>query len=167
VTLTPHDLQIHADPDLWWRAPRTVVGQGVLQVLLSEREAAILGALVMAGGSPVSREVLASLIDPDNPRAVDYVVRRIRAKVEPNPLDPVVVQSVQGIGYRIATVGGSDLVRHRTPHVGVAKVPGNLSRLTHSDPELAGTSGSLGHLWVCRLTVFLEHPYRWASLFHV
>ncbi len=107
MTPTPHDMQIHADPDLWWRAPRTVVGQGGLQVLLSEREARILGALVMAVGSPVSREVLASLINPDNPRAVDYAVRRIRTKVEPNPLDPVVIQSVQGIGYRIATVGGS------------------------------------------------------------
>ena len=44
---------------------------------------------------------LAGTSDGVSERAVDVLVNRLRRKIERNPADPLFVQTVRGIGYRL------------------------------------------------------------------
>lgn len=73
-------------------------------VPLTTRETELLAYLAERAGQAVAREDL--LVDvwhyrATNPtRAVDLAVKRLRAKIEPDPSEPVHVLSVHGVGYR-------------------------------------------------------------------
>ena len=73
-------------------------------VSLTTREAELLAYLAARSGEAVPRDDL--LVDvwnyrASNPtRAVDLAVKRLRAKIEPDPSHPVHVLSVHGVGYR-------------------------------------------------------------------
>jgi predicted ATPase/DNA-binding winged helix-turn-helix (wHTH) protein len=73
-------------------------------VSLTTRETELLAYLVARPGQAVSRDELLERVwgyRSSNPtRAVDLAVRRLRAKVEPDPKVPVHVLSVHGVGYR-------------------------------------------------------------------
>jgi len=77
-------------------------------VSLTTRETELLAYLVDRSGQPVARENL--LLDvwnyrATNPtRAVDLAVKRLRAKIEPDPSNPVHVISVHGVGYRFVPI---------------------------------------------------------------
>jgi two-component system phosphate regulon response regulator OmpR len=58
----------------------------------------ILGA---TPGETVSRMALAGNGGSISERAVDVQVNRLRRKIERNPADPLFVQTVRGIGYRL------------------------------------------------------------------
>jgi DNA-binding response OmpR family regulator len=75
-------------------------GPGGVHVL-SEREISILRALVQAAGAAVSREVLADEARLMSGRAVDFAVRRLRAKMERDPREPRALLTVHGHGYRL------------------------------------------------------------------
>lgn len=71
-------------------------------VRLTEAEAAMLRVLAMRPGEVVSREELAKRTGAGLERSVDVQVTRLRRKVEIDPRAPVYLQTVRGVGYRLA-----------------------------------------------------------------
>jgi len=71
---------------------------------LTTREAELLAYLSAREGTDVERDALLTEVwgyRSSNPtRAVDFTIRRLRAKVEPDPSNPVHIISVRGVGYR-------------------------------------------------------------------
>lgn len=83
------------------RWPDGVVERDGSRIALSERERVVFGALIAAEGEPVTREALARVLGSDaRQRSVDFAVRRLRLKVEPDPSAPRHVLTVHGAGYR-------------------------------------------------------------------
>lgn len=71
-------------------------------VRLTEAEVAMLRVLAARPGEVVSREELAKRTSAGLERSVDVQVTRLRRKVEADPRAPVFLQTVRGIGYRLA-----------------------------------------------------------------
>ncbi|HWA01666.1 MAG TPA: response regulator [Caulobacterales bacterium] len=71
-------------------------------VRLTEAEAALLRVLAARPGETVSREELAKRTSAGLERSVDVQVTRLRRKIEPDPRAPIYLQTVRGIGYRLA-----------------------------------------------------------------
>jgi two-component system phosphate regulon response regulator OmpR len=71
-------------------------------VRLTEAEVAMLRILAARPGDVVSREELAKRTGAGLERSVDVQVTRLRRKVEIDPRAPVYVQTVRGVGYRLA-----------------------------------------------------------------
>ena len=70
-------------------------------IKLTDREREMLRILSGTPGETVSRMDLAGNGDSVSERAVDVLVNRLRRKIERNPADPLYVQTVRGIGYRL------------------------------------------------------------------
>ncbi len=68
---------------------------------LTDRERDILRILANAPGETVPRGDLAGAGGGVNERAVDVQVNRLRRKIERDPANPLFVQAVRGIGYRL------------------------------------------------------------------
>jgi two-component system phosphate regulon response regulator OmpR len=72
------------------------------QVRLTEAEVALLRRLARVPDEPVDRlELARDTVDPSG-RAVDVQVTRLRRKIEDDPKAPRYLQTVRGIGYRLA-----------------------------------------------------------------
>ncbi|MFO1135243.1 MAG: response regulator transcription factor [Rhodoblastus sp.] len=69
-------------------------------VRITDRERDILRALVAANGAPVARVALAG--DAAGERTIDVQVTRLRRKIETDPGNPLLLQTVRGAGYRLA-----------------------------------------------------------------
>ena len=69
-------------------------------VHLTDREREILSTFAKAGGKVVPRETLASA-DDANERTVDVQMTRLRRKIEDDPGNPIWLQTVRGVGYRL------------------------------------------------------------------
>lgn len=70
---------------------------------LTPQEFSLLYILVQAEGQPLSRTELLHRAWPDaidNPRTIDTHVLSLRKKVEPDPRDPNIIQTVRNVGYR-------------------------------------------------------------------
>ncbi len=74
-------------------------------VRLTDRERDILRILAQAPEGIVPREALSENSTGVNERTVDVQVNRLRRKLEDNPADPHYLQTVRGIGYRLAIDG--------------------------------------------------------------
>ena len=74
-------------------------------VHLTERERQILAIFAATPGETVRREKLMVTGGPAGERTVDVQINRLRRKIEPDPANPLYLQTVRGIGYRLA-VGG-------------------------------------------------------------
>jgi len=84
------------DPD---RGELTCNGE---PVKLTEAEVALLRQLARTPDEPVERlELARGTVDPSG-RAVDVQVTRLRRKIEADPKAPRYLQTVRGIGYRLA-----------------------------------------------------------------
>ncbi len=70
-------------------------------IRLTDREREMLRMLAATPGETVSRLALAGNGDAVSERAVDVQVNRLRRKIEKNPANPLIVQTVRGIGYRL------------------------------------------------------------------
>ncbi len=70
-------------------------------VHLTDREREMLVVLASSPGETVPRMALAGTGTPVNERAVDVQVNRLRRKIERDPTNPLIVQTVRGIGYRL------------------------------------------------------------------
>jgi two-component system phosphate regulon response regulator OmpR len=70
-------------------------------VHLTDREREMLRILAESHGETVPRQALAGNGAATNERAVDVQVNRLRRKIEHDPANPVIVQTVRGIGYRL------------------------------------------------------------------
>jgi two-component system, OmpR family, phosphate regulon response regulator OmpR len=82
------------------------IGRGELRqrdefVRLTDREREMLRMLAAQPGETISREALAGTGTPANERTVDVQVNRLRRKIERDPANPVHLQTVRGIGYRL------------------------------------------------------------------
>ena len=71
-------------------------------VRLTEAEVELLRQLARAVHEPVDRMDLARDAADITGRAVDVQVTRLRRKIEPDPKNPRYLQTVRGIGYRLA-----------------------------------------------------------------
>lgn len=87
--------------DMVFNLARGELRQDGRLVRLTESEAQLLGILAARGGASVSRHELALLTAAGVERTVDVQVTRLRRKIEPNPREPVYLQTVRGVGYRL------------------------------------------------------------------
>ncbi len=71
-------------------------------VKLTEAETSLLKVLALKSGDPISREELARKTGAGLERSVDVQVTRLRRKIETDPRAPVYLQTVRGVGYRLA-----------------------------------------------------------------
>ena len=79
--------------------PEVVVSARGVAVRRDERE--ILTALAERAGEVVPREELAAQGTAANDRTVDVQMNRLRRKIERDPANPLFLQAVRGIGYRL------------------------------------------------------------------
>ena len=75
--------------------------RGEEAIHLTDRERDMLRMLAAAPGETVTRLALAGNGASPNERAVDVQVNRLRRKIEADPANPLFVQTVRGIGYRL------------------------------------------------------------------
>jgi two-component system phosphate regulon response regulator OmpR len=68
---------------------------------LTDRERDMLRLLAVAPGETVARLALAGDGASAGERAVDVQVNRLRRKIEIDPANPLILQTVRGIGYRL------------------------------------------------------------------
>jgi two-component system phosphate regulon response regulator OmpR len=82
------------------------IGRGELRrgeeaIHLTDREREMMRMLAAAPGETVTRLALAGNGASPGERAVDVQVNRLRRKIEADPANPLFVQTVRGIGYRL------------------------------------------------------------------
>lgn len=73
------------------------------QIELTPQEFSLLYVLAQAGGTPLSRTELLKRAWPDaidNPRTIDTHVLSLRKKIETDPRQPSLIQTVRNVGYR-------------------------------------------------------------------
>jgi two-component system phosphate regulon response regulator OmpR len=87
-----------------YRLDRGELRQGEEIVRLTERERELLTLLASRAGEQVPREDLTGTGAPDaaSERNVDVQINRLRRKIEQDPGNPVFLQTVRGVGYRLA-----------------------------------------------------------------
>lgn len=71
---------------------------------LTPQEFSLLYVLAQAGGNPLSRQELLTRAWPDNidnPRTVDTHILSLRKKIETDPQQPRLIQTVRNVGYRL------------------------------------------------------------------
>ncbi len=83
------------------------IGRGELSrdgapIRLTEAETHLLRQLARAAHAPVDRMELISGTAETGGRAVDIQVTRLRRKIEADPANPRYLQTVRGVGYRLA-----------------------------------------------------------------
>jgi len=69
-------------------------------IRITEREREILTILGNRTGGHVAREELSGS-DGANERTVDVQINRLRRKIESDPANPIFLQTVRGVGYRL------------------------------------------------------------------
>jgi two-component system phosphate regulon response regulator OmpR len=90
---------IHFGPFVY-RCDRGELRRDAEVIRITEREREILNILGQKGGGNVAREELAGASGA-NERTVDVQITRLRRKIEVDPANPVYLQTVRGIGYRL------------------------------------------------------------------
>ncbi|UAL11211.1 response regulator [Caulobacter segnis] len=71
-------------------------------IRLTEAEVTLMRRLARSAHEPVDRLELARDTADATGRAVDVQVTRLRRKIEPDPKNPRYLQTVRGVGYRLA-----------------------------------------------------------------
>lgn len=80
---------------------RAELKRGDEVIRLTDRERDLLAALAERPGQTVPRSSLAGDDAAPGDRAVDVVVTRLRRKIETDPANPILLQTVRGFGYRL------------------------------------------------------------------
>jgi two-component system, OmpR family, phosphate regulon response regulator OmpR len=75
--------------------------RGEEAIRLTERECEMLRVLAANVGETVPRQALVGAGEAISERTVDVQVNRLRRKIESDPANPLIVQTVRGIGYRL------------------------------------------------------------------
>jgi two-component system, OmpR family, phosphate regulon response regulator OmpR len=78
--------------------------RGEESIRLTERECEMLRVLAANLGDTVPRQALAGNGEAVSERTVDVQVNRLRRKIEIDPANPLIVQTVRGVGYRLVAV---------------------------------------------------------------
>ena len=87
--------------DFTFHLGRLELKRGEEIVRLTDREKEMLRLLAAKPGETVSRYDLAAPGSDINERTVDVQVNRLRRKIEVDPANPIHLQTVRGIGYRL------------------------------------------------------------------
>jgi two-component system phosphate regulon response regulator OmpR len=80
---------------------RAELRKGDEVIRLTDREREMLTVLASSPGETVPRLALAGSGAAASERAVDVQINRLRRKIERDPANPLIVQTVRGIGYRL------------------------------------------------------------------
>jgi two-component system phosphate regulon response regulator OmpR len=88
-----------------WHVSRQELHRDGALVRLTQAETLLLAALATRPGATWSREELARKAGVALERSVDVQVTRLRKKVEDDPTQPVYLQTVRGLGYRLMPNG--------------------------------------------------------------
>jgi two-component system phosphate regulon response regulator OmpR len=75
--------------------------KGEESIRLTDRERTLLKILGLRAGETVPRQDLVSDQSEISERAIDVQINRLRRKVERDPANPIYLQTVRGIGYRL------------------------------------------------------------------
>jgi two-component system, OmpR family, phosphate regulon response regulator OmpR len=70
-------------------------------IKITERERDILRVLAQARGETLPREALSEQGHAIHERTIDVQINRLRRKIEDDPTNPIYLQTVRGIGYRL------------------------------------------------------------------
>ena len=89
--------------DFRFHIARGELRRGEEIIRLTDRERDMLRLLAATPGETVPRLALAGNGGSIGERAVDVQVNRLRRKIEHDPANPLLVQTVRGIGYRLVT----------------------------------------------------------------
>ena len=81
---------------------RRELKRGATPIRLTEREQDILAMLAEKAGETVARYDLVSSASEINERTIDVQINRLRRKIENDPANPLYLQTVRGIGYRLS-----------------------------------------------------------------
>jgi two-component system phosphate regulon response regulator OmpR len=84
-----------------FHVPRGELRRGEEVIRLTDRERDMLRLLAATPGETVPRHALAGPAGAIGERAVDVQVNRLRRKIERDPANPLFVQTVRGVGYRL------------------------------------------------------------------
>ncbi len=74
-------------------------------VHLTDSERRIMAIFAAAPGETVARDKLSLTSGPTAERTVDVQINRLRRKIETDPANPLYLQTVRGVGYRLAVAG--------------------------------------------------------------
>jgi two-component system phosphate regulon response regulator OmpR len=87
--------------DFVFHIARGELRRGEEIIRLTDRERDMLTVLAASPGETVPRLALAGNDPAANERAVDVQVNRLRRKIERDPANPLLLQTVRGIGYKL------------------------------------------------------------------
>lgn len=82
---------------------RRELRRGSETIRLTERERQIMAVFAATPNETVPRQALLAGDDPASERTVDVQINRLRRKIEVDPANPLFLQTVRGIGYRLVT----------------------------------------------------------------
>ena len=80
---------------------RLELRKGSETIHLTDREKQIMAIFAAAPGETVPRTDLIASGGPSGERTVDVQINRLRRKIEADPTNPLYLQTVRGIGYRL------------------------------------------------------------------
>jgi len=81
--------------------PRGVLKRGEEAIRVTERERDLLRVFAGRPGETVQRHELLTATGTSSERTVDVQINRLRRKIEADPSNPIHLQTVRGIGYRL------------------------------------------------------------------
>lgn len=84
-----------------WHVERQELRRDGALVRLTQAEIDLMAALASRPGATITREELARKAGVAMDRSVDVQVTRLRRKLEDDPAQPVYLQTVRGLGYRL------------------------------------------------------------------
>jgi len=82
---------------------RRELRRGQEAVRLTDRERQIMAVFAESPNETVPRLALLSEDEPAGERTIDVQINRLRRKIEVDPTNPLYLQTVRGIGYRLVT----------------------------------------------------------------
>jgi two-component system, OmpR family, phosphate regulon response regulator OmpR len=85
-----------------WHVARQELRRDGALVRLTQAEIDLLGVLASRPGATITREELARKAGVAMDRSVDVQVTRLRRKLEVDPAEPIYLQTVRGLGYRLS-----------------------------------------------------------------
>lgn len=106
-TAAPPPVRLESEPESVKFGPFTFhLARGELRAgeehqRITEREREILRVLAAANGDTVPRDALAEQGAASNERTIDVQINRLRRKIEADPGNPLYLQTVRGIGYKL------------------------------------------------------------------
>lgn len=82
--------------------PRRELRRGPETIRLTDREQEIMLLFALRAGDTIPRHELVEAESEVGERTIDVQINRLRRKIEDDPANPVYLQTVRGIGYRLS-----------------------------------------------------------------